>query len=247
VESATESLDLVHRQRGKRSRTAAECPQHLKQLVAAGVVGCGLITDWRSYIIGGSEIELRAARGKESNIVKPGEYPRRHREEYGWWCDARGILAVFRLMGGSSCGRSIAPSGADPACWPGNPAGGCRSRFDLHAEAHQCSALMEAYLDGRVSAVLGTPPRVTTRRMRRSYQAGTPSMRRRHDRPPCRSWARRIGPACFKNHITSSNPQFDVATAIVRLAAPQRIVDIDEADGRPGDAAARRHGKRLQV
>ena len=134
-------------------------PANYHELIAAGV-DCITLGD---HIYRRREIMPRARVAAEhrqaGQLSADGAGPRVCRRRAPatastWPCSA--------CWAGSSCGRSIAPGPRPTACWPRLPPDVKVILVDFHAEATSDKQLMGRYLDGRVSAVLGTHTHVPT-------------------------------------------------------------------------------------
>ena len=168
---------------------------------------------------------------REPNIVKPANFPDEAVGRSWATVTARDgtQVAVFSLLGRSSCGRSTAPSTAADRVLAAMPADVKVRLRRLPRRGHQRQAA-----DGplprrpRHRRAGHAHPRADGRRMHPARRHGL-SVRRRHDRavrqhprPPDRP---RAG-----NALTFNPTQFDVATGDVRLCGS--IVDIDAETGR---------------
>lgn len=220
-----ESLDLVIANAENSADGSGIAPSIYKKLVAAGV-DCITLGD---HIYRRSEI--CSVLQEESNIVKPANYPpQAPGKTWAVVKTAAGIsVAVFSLLGRVFMRPVDCPFLAADRVLAEIPPEVKVRVLDLHAEATSDKQLMGRYLDGRVSAVLGTHTHVTTAD-EQIFPGGTAfqcdvGMTGPHDS----ILGRRID-RVQETTITFQPTQFDVATGDVRLCGT--IVDIDEATGR---------------
>ena len=220
-----EALDLVIANAENSADGSGIAPSIYKKLVAAGV-DCITLGD---HIYRRSEI--CSVLQEESNIVKPANYPpQAPGKTWAMVKTAGGIpVGVFSLMGRVFMRPVDCPFLAADRVLAEIPPEVKVRVLDLHAEATSDKQLMGRYLDGRVSAVLGTHTHVTTAD-EQIFPGGTAfqcdvGMTGPHDS----ILGRRID-RVQETTITFQPNQFDVATGDVRLCGT--IVDIDEATGR---------------
>ena len=122
----------------------------------------GLHHAGRSHL---STARNRAAVGQETNIVKPANFPPEAAGHEFAVVEARNGVEVAVVQ---PAGARVHASGRLPVCRGRSRAGAiCRRTvkvivLDCHAEATSDKQLMGRYLDGRVSAVLGTHTHVPT-------------------------------------------------------------------------------------
>lgn len=220
-----EALDLVIANAENSADGSGIAPSIYKKLVAAGV-DCITLGD---HIYRRSEI--CSVLQEESNIVKPANYPpQAPGKTWAMVKTAGGIpVGVFSLMGRVFMRPVDCPFLAADRVLAEIPPEVKVRVLDLHAEATSDKQLMGRYLDGRVSAVLGTHTHVTTAD-EQIFPGGTAfqcdvGMTGPHDS----ILGRRID-RVQETTITFQPTQFDVATGDVRLCGT--IVDIDEGTGR---------------
>jgi metallophosphoesterase (TIGR00282 family) len=220
-----EALDLVIANAENSADGSGIAPSIYKKLVAAGV-DCITLGD---HIYRRSEI--CSVLQEESNIVKPANYPPQAPGKT--WAVVKTVagisVAVFSLMGRVFMRPVDCPFLAADRVLAEIPPEVKVRVLDLHAEATSDKQLMGRYLDGRVSAVLGTHTHVTTAD-EQIFPGGTAfqcdvGMTGPHDS----ILGRRID-RVQETTITFQPTQFDVATGDVRLCGT--IVEIDEATGR---------------
>ena len=220
-----EALDLVIANAENSADGSGIAPSIYKKLVAAGV-DCITLGD---HIYRRSEI--CSVLQEESNIVKPANYPpQAPGKTWAMVKTAGGIpVGAFSLMGRVFMRPVDCPFLAADRVLAEIPPEVKVRVLDLHAEATSDKQLMGRYLDGRVSAVLGTHTHVTTAD-EQIFPGGTAfqcdvGMTGPHDS----ILGRRID-RVQETTITFQPTQFDVATGDVRLCGT--IVDIDEGTGR---------------
>jgi metallophosphoesterase (TIGR00282 family) len=220
-----EALDLVIANAENSADGSGIAPSIYKKLVAAGV-DCITLGD---HIYRRSEI--CSVLQEESNIVKPANYPPQAPGKT--WAVVKTVagisVAVFSLMGRVFMRPVDCPFLAADRVLAEIPSEVKIRVLDLHAEATSDKQLMGRYLDGRVSAVLGTHTHVTTADEQilpggTAFQCDV-GMTGPHDS----ILGRRID-RVQETTITFQPTQFDVATGDVRLCGT--IVEIDEATGR---------------
>jgi len=226
-----ESLDLVIANAENSADGSGIAPSIYRKLIAAGV-DCITLGD---HIYRRSEI--CSVLSEESNIVKPANYPpQAPGKTWAVVSSALGVkVAVFSLMGRVFMRPVDCPFLAADRVLAEIPADVKVRILDLHAEATSDKQLMGRYLDGKVSAVLGTHTHVTTADEQilpggTAFQCDV-GMTGPHDS----ILGRRVD-RVLETTVTFQPTQFDVATGDVRLCGT--IVDIDETTGRA--AAIRR-------
>jgi metallophosphoesterase (TIGR00282 family) len=220
-----EGLDFVIANAENIAGGSGITPTNYKELIAAGV-DCITLGDHiyrRKEIYGVLE--------RESNIVKPANYP----------ADAPGKtwtvlqtktgvdVAVFSLQGRVFMRPVDCPFAAADRVLREIPAHVKAIVLDMHAEATSDMQLMGRYLDGRVSAVLGTHTHVTTAD-EQIFSGGTAFQCDVGMTGPYHSILGRRIDRVQETTLTVRPTPFDVAEGDVRLAAT--IVDIDELAGR---------------
>ena len=220
-----EGLDLVIANAENSADGSGIAPSIYKKLIAAGV-DCVTLGD---HIYRRSEI--CTVLDDESNIVKPANYPpQAPGKAWAVVKSAAGVqVAVLSLMGRVFMRPVDCPFAAADRVLAEIPAEVKVRVLDLHAEATSDKQLMGRYLDGRVSAVLGTHTHVTTADEQilpggTAFQCDV-GMTGPHDSILGRRYDR-----VLETTITFQPTQFDVATGDVRLCGT--IVDIDETTGR---------------
>lgn len=220
-----ESLDLVIVNGENSADGSGIAPSIYKKLMGAGV-DCITLGD---HIYRRSEI--CPVLQEESNIVKPANYPpQAPGKTWAVVKAASGVpVAVFSLMGRVFMRPVDCPFLAADRVLAEIPAEVKVRVLDMHAEATSDKQLMGRYLDGQVSAVLGTHTHVTTAD-EQIFPGGTAfqcdvGMTGPHDS----ILGRRID-RVRETTITFQPTQFDVATGDVRLCGT--IVDVDETTGR---------------
>jgi metallophosphoesterase (TIGR00282 family) len=220
-----EGLDLVIANAENSADGSGIAPSIYKKLIAAGV-DCITLGD---HIYRRSEI--CTVLNDESNIVKPANYPpQAPGKAWAVVKSAAGVqVAVFSLMGRVFMRPVDCPFAAADRVLAEIPAEVKVRVLDLHAEATSDKQLMGRYLDGRVSAVLGTHTHVTTADEQilpggTAFQCDV-GMTGPHDSILGRRYDR-----VLETTITFQPTQFDVATGDVRLCGS--IVDIEETTGR---------------
>ena len=220
-----EALDLVIANAENSADGSGIAPSIYKKLVAAGV-DCITLGD---HIYRRSEI--CSVLQEESNIVKPANYPpQAPGKTWAMVKTAGGIpVGVFSLMGRVFMRPVDCPFLAADRVLAEIPPEVKVRVLDLHAEATSDKQLMGRYLDGRVSAVLGTHTHVTTAD-EQIFPGGTAfQCDVGMTGPHATILGRRIDGG-QETTITFQPTQFDVATGDVRLCGT--IVDIDEGTGR---------------
>ncbi len=154
-----ESIDLVVANAENAAGGSGLTPEIYRELIAAGV-DCITLGD---HIYRRREID--SGPGTRSEHRQAGQLPRlAHRAAIGPSC-ARPTASTWSssaCWAGSSCGRSIAPGRAADRVLAELPEHVPVRILDFHAEATSDKQLMGRYLDGRVSAVLGTHTHVPT-------------------------------------------------------------------------------------
>lgn len=220
-----EQLDLVIANAENAADGSGLSPSIYKKLIAAGV-DCITLGD---HIYRRSEIAsvLKAA----SNIVKPANYPP----------DAPGrtwavvpaadgtLVAVISLLGRVFMRPVDCPWQAAERVLAEIPAEVKVRIVDFHAEATSDKQVMGRYLDGRVSAVLGTHTHVTTAD-EQIFPGGTAFQCDVGMTGPHHSILGRRIDRVMETTITFQPTQFDVATEDVRLSGT--IVEVDPTTGK---------------
>jgi metallophosphoesterase (TIGR00282 family) len=220
-----ERLDLVVANAENAADGSGLAPSIYRKLLAAGV-DCITLGDHiyrRSEIIG--------VLTSEQNIVKPANFPATAPGKT--WCLATAAdgtpVAVISLLGRVFMRPVDCPwTAADRVLAEISPEVKVRL-VDFHAEATSDKQLMGRYLDGRVSAVLGTHTHVATAD-EQIFPGGTAfqcdvGMTGPHDS----ILGRRID-RVMETTLTFQPTQFDVAVGDVRLCGT--IVDVNPETGR---------------
>jgi hypothetical protein len=219
-----EQLDLVIANAENALDGSGLSPTIYRKLIAAGV-DCITLGD---HIYRRNEI--CSVLTTESNIVKPANFPEKAPGKS--WAIVKSAsgeqVAVFSLLGRIFMKPVDCPYQAAVRVLAEIPADVKVRVVDFHAEATSDKQLMGRYLDGRVSAVLGTHTHVTTADEQilpggTAFQCDV-GMTGPHDS----ILGRRID-RVLETTITFQPTQFDVATGDVQLHGT--IVDIDPTSG----------------
>jgi metallophosphoesterase (TIGR00282 family) len=200
-------------------------PSIHKKLIAAGV-DCITLGD---HIYRRSEIVPVLQR--ESNILRPANYPA-SAPGRGWTVvnSAAGIpVAVVSLMGRVFMRPVDCPWTAVDRVLAEIPADVKVRIVDFHGEATSDKQLMGRYLDGKVTAVLGTHTHVTTAD-EQILPGGTAFQCDVGMTGPHESILGRRIDRVMETTLTFQPTQFDVATGDVRISGT--VVDADEQTGR---------------
>lgn len=220
-----ESLDLVIANAENSADGSGIAPSIYKKLIAAGV-DCITLGD-HIYRRG----EICSVLNEESNIVKPANYPpQAPGKTWAVVPSSTGVkVAVFSLLGRVFMRPVDCPYLAADRVLAEIPADVKVRVLDFHAEATSDKQLMGRYLDGKISAVLGTHTHVTTADEQilpggTAFQCDV-GMTGPHDS----ILGRRVD-RVMETTITFQPTQFDVATGDVRLCGT--IIDIDASTGR---------------
>jgi 2',3'-cyclic-nucleotide 2'-phosphodiesterase len=168
---------------------------------------------------------------KESNIVKPANYPPEAiGHDFALVKSRSGVsCAVFSLLGRVFMRPVDCPFKAADRVLAALPPEVRVIVLDFHAEATSDKQLMGRYLDGRVSAVLGTHTHVPTAD-ECIYPKGTAFQCDVGMTGPYESILGRQIDRVLETTLTFNPTQFDVATEDARLSGS--IVDVDAATGR---------------
>jgi hypothetical protein len=196
-----------------------------KKLIASGV-DCITLGD---HIFRRSEIGPILA--SETNILKPANYPATAPGR-GWTLvnTAGGIpIAVISLMGRVFMRPVDCPWQAADRVLAEIPADVKVRIVDFHAEATSDKQVMGRYLDGKVTAVLGTHTHVTTAD-EQIFPGGTAFQCDVGMTGPHESILGRKIDRVMETTLTFQPTQFDVATGDVRLCGT--LVDADPETGR---------------
>jgi metallophosphoesterase (TIGR00282 family) len=219
-----ESLDLVIANAENAADGSGLAPSIYKKFVAAGV-DCITLGD---HIYRRSEIVsvLSAA----DNIVKPANFPASAPGKN--WCVVTAVdgtkVAVFSLLGRVFMRPVDCPFTAADRVLAEIPADVKIRILDFHAEATSDKQLMGRYLDGRVTAVLGTHTHVTTAD-EQIFPGGTAFQCDVGMTGPHASILGRRIDRVQETTLTFQPTQFEVATGDVRLCGT--IVETNPATG----------------
>jgi 2',3'-cyclic-nucleotide 2'-phosphodiesterase len=166
-----------------------------------------------------------------ANIVKPANYPTEAAGREFVVAEARDgtQCAVFSLLGRVFMRPVDCPFKAADRVLAAMPPEVRVIVLDFHAEATSDKQLMGRYLDGRVSAVLGTHTHVATAD-ERIFPKGTAFQCDVGMTGPYESILGRQIERVLETTLTFTPTPFDVATDDVRLSGT--IVDVDPATGR---------------
>ena len=219
-----EGLDVVIANAENSADGSGISPSIYKKLLAAGV-DCITLGD---HIYRRSEIaEILQT---ESNIVKPANFPASAPGKT--WAvvkSAAGVpVAVVSLLGRVFMRPVDCPWQAIDRVLAEIPADVRIRVVDFHAEATSDKQLMGRYLDGRVTAVLGTHTHVATAD-EQLFPGGTAFQCDVGMTGPHESILGRQIDRVMETTITFQPTRFEVATGDVRLCGS--IVDIDAATG----------------
>jgi metallophosphoesterase (TIGR00282 family) len=220
-----ESLDVVIANAENAADGSGLSPSQYQKLVAAGV-DCITLGD---HIYRRSEI--CSVLSSQTNIVKPANYPAAAPgRTWAVVTAASGVqVAVVSLLGRVFMRPVDCPFQAIDRVLEEIPAEVRVRVVDLHAEATSDKQLVGRYLDGRVTAVLGTHTHVTTADERilpggTAFQCDV-GMTGPHDS----ILGRRVD-RVLETTISFQPTHFDVAEGDVRISAT--LVEADEATGR---------------
>jgi metallophosphoesterase (TIGR00282 family) len=222
---AREELDFIIANAENVAGGSGITPTNYKELIAAGV-DCITLGDHiyrRKEIYGVLE--------REKNIVKPANYPAdAPGKTWAHLSTKSGVeIAVFSLQGRVFMKPVDCPFAAADRVLSEIPERVKAIVLDMHAEATSDMQLMGRYLDGRVSAVLGTHTHVTTAD-EQILPGGTAFQCDVGMTGPYNSILGRRIDRVMETTLTFRPTPFDVAEQDVRLAGT--VVDVDEATGR---------------
>jgi metallophosphoesterase (TIGR00282 family) len=220
-----EGLDFIVTNAENIAGGSGITPANYKELIAAGA-DCITLGDHiyrRKEIYGVLE--------RENNIVKPANYPFDAPGKPWTVVTAKsGVeVAVISLQGRVFMKSVDCPFKASDRVLSEIPAHVKVIVVDMHAEATSDMQLMGRYLDGRVSAVLGTHTHVTTAD-EQILPGGTAFQCDVGMTGPYNSILGRRIDRVMETTLTFRPTPFDVADQDVRLAGT--IVDVDAATGR---------------
>jgi 2',3'-cyclic-nucleotide 2'-phosphodiesterase len=220
-----EELDLVVANAENAAGGSGLTPANYQELIAAGV-DCITLGD---HIY--RRREIASVLESQPNIVKPANFPpTAPGREMAVVLARNGVeVAVFSLLGRVFMRPVDCPWAAADRLLA---ALGERTKvilLDFHAEATSDKQLMGRYLDGRVSAVLGTHTHVPTAD-ERILPGGTAFQCDVGMTGPVESILGRRIDRVLESTLTFNPTHFEVATDDVRLMGS--IVDVDPATGR---------------
>ena len=220
-----EQLDLVVANAENSAGGSGLTPANYRELMGAGIHGITL----GDHIYRRKEIQSVLA--SETNIVKPANYPATApgRDYMLLQTEAGEQLAVISLMGRVFMKPVDCPWQAVERVLEQLPADVNGILVDFHAEATSDMQLMGRYLDGRVSAVLGTHTHVPTAE-ETILTGGTAFQCDVGMTGPYDSILGRRVDRVLEATLTFYPTNFEVATGDVRLSGS--IVEIDSQTGR---------------
>lgn len=220
-----EGLDLVVANAENAAGGSGLLPSHFTELTAAGVDGVTL----GDHVYRRNEIIPTLERA--SNIVKPANYPAKAPGRPWMELTARDgtRVAVVSLMGRVFMRPVDCPFDAIDRVLASLPAEIKVILIDVHAEATSDKQLLGRYLDGRVSAVLGTHTHVPTAD-EEILPAGTAFQCDVGMTGPYQSVLGRRIDRVLETTRTFNPTYFEVASGDVRLSGT--IVEVDPATGR---------------
>ena len=220
-----ESLDLIIANAENAADGSGLSPSIYRKLIAAGV-DCITLGD---HIYRRSEIANVLQ--SESNIVKPANYPAAAPGRT--WTVVRASdgtqVAVISLMGRVFMWPVACPWAAIERVLGEIPADVKVRVVDFHGEATSDKQVMGRYLDGKVTAVLGTHTHVTTAD-EQIFPGGTAFQCDVGMTGPHLSILGRRIDRVTETTVTFQPTQFDVATEDVRLCGT--LVEADPATGK---------------
>jgi metallophosphoesterase (TIGR00282 family) len=220
-----EALDLVIANGENAADGSGITPSIHRELIAAGV-DCITLGD---HIY--RRREINGVMETETNIVKPANYPASAPgKNFAIVTAANGNqVLVFSLLGRVFMKPVDCPWTAADRVLAEKPPEVHVAILDFHAEATSDKQLMGRYLDGRVSAVLGTHTHVPTAD-EQILPGGTAFQCDVGMTGPHNSILGRNIDCVMETTLTFNPVHFDVATGDVRLSGT--IVDIDPATGK---------------
>jgi metallophosphoesterase (TIGR00282 family) len=218
-------LDLVVANAENAAGGSGLTPANYRELIAAGV-GCITLGD---HIY--RRREIAAVLERESNIVKPANFPPDAPGREFAVVTARGgvEVAVVSLLGRVFMRPVDCPWAAADRVLAAIPSHVKVILVDFHAEATSDKQLMGRHLDGRVSAVLGTHTHVPTAD-ECILPGGTAFQCDVGMTGPFDSILGRRVDRVLESTLTFNPTHFEVATDDVRLLGT--IVDVDPTTGR---------------
>ena len=220
-----EKLDLVVANCENSAAGSGMTPDIYREMLAAGV-DCITLGD---HIY--KRREILPTLEQQTNIVKPANFPARSPGREVAMVAARDgtKVAVISLLGRVFMRPVDCPWGAVDRVLAKLPSDVKVIFVDFHAEATSDKQVMGRYLDGRVSAVLGTHTHVPTAD-EEIFPKGTAFQCDVGMTGPYLSILGREVNRVMETTLSFNPTQFDVATDDVRLCGS--IVDIDSAPGR---------------
>jgi len=221
----SEQIDLVVANAENCAGGSGLTPANYQELIGAGV-DCITLGD---HIY--RRREIASVLEKEPNIVKPGNFPpTAPGHEFAIVRARNGVsVAVFSLLGRVFMRPVDCPWAAADRILAALPADIKVILLDFHAEATSDKQLMGRYLDGRVSAVLGTHTHVPTAD-ERILPGGTAFQCDVGMTGPYDSILGRRVDRVLESTLTFNPTHFEVASDDVRLAGT--LVDVDAETGR---------------
>lgn len=219
-----EAIDLVVVNAENAAGGSGLTPSNYREIISAGV-DCITLGD---HIY--RRREISAVLESENNIVKPANYPpEAPGKEFVLVSTAQGTqVAIFSLLGRVFLKPVDCPFHAADRVLAKIPGDVKIKVLDFHAEATSDKQLMGRYLDGKVSAVLGTHTHVPTAD-EQLLPGGTAFQCDVGMTGPYESILGRRIDRVLETTVTGCPTPFDVATDDIRLAGA--IVDIDEESG----------------
>ena len=236
-----ESLDLVVVNAENAADGSGITPSIHQKLIQAGV-DCITLGD---HIY--RRAEIISVLSAERNVVKPANYPEAAPGR-NWTVvtAANGVpVAVFSLLGRVYMRPVDCPFAAADRVLHELPPDVRVRMVDVHAEATSDKQLLGRYLDGRVTAVLGTHTHVPTAD-EQLLPNGTAFQCDVGMAGPHASILGRKIERVLETTISFRPTAFQVATEDVRLCGTVVDVEPDHRPG-PGDPPSRRHGRRAQA
>jgi metallophosphoesterase (TIGR00282 family) len=221
----TRAIDLVVANAENAAGGSGLTPANYRELIAAGV-DCITLGD---HIY--RRREIISVLDKQPNIVKPANFPATAPgREFAIVRAKNGVdVAVFSLMGRVFMRPVDCPWTAADRVLAALPPEVRVILVDLHAEATSDKQLVGRYLDGRVSAVLGTHTHVPTAD-ERILPGGTAFQCDVGMTGPFDSILGRMTDRVMETTLTFNPTHFEVASGDVRLLAT--LVDVDPHTGR---------------
>jgi len=222
---AERKLDLVIANAENAAGGSGLTPDIYRDLIAAGVDGITL----------GDHVyrrrEIVPVLERESNIVRPANLPDEASGRVWATVTARDgtSVAFFTMLGQLFMKPADSPFRIADRVLAAIPSDVTVRFLDFHAEATSEAQMMGRYLDGRVSAVLGTHTHVATAD-ECIFPGGTAFQCDVGMTGPFDSILGRRIDRVLETRLTANPTQFDVADGDVRLCGS--IVDIDPATGR---------------